>query len=443
MSTVQKLADIKEKVLKYEQISYMRRLPLALHPLLQIIPILGNLIVFIQTCLVVRRINKAVKIPFHERCETWVSVSILLLVGMVPILGLALTIYCTHCSDHLNIAMHHLRLQQQEAKEPADIEAAVEETKENESTVSLVISPLARPDTAQSFKSTLSKKSSKSSKRHGSVASKHSKAEVEKPKEPAQMQRQPSVFNRVSKMPWMEEIMAISPTDNYRTSLSTNMFARPQTRYMDIHDLATRNSKMPLPKASPSLVSLPSYLTTDRKSLISNDDMVIGFNPKRATKSLHLDDSVLDTRNSDRLLKRPDYSHLSPKEIKTKFLWSKDAANSAAKSQFTYRKWTKRDISQYTGANNQPILIALDGKVYDVSLGRGFYGPGCAYNVFAGRDASRLLAKQEFDDGMTDAELDAPIDNLHDLTEEDREALDSYIGLFSVKYHCVGELVEP
>ncbi|KAJ2454347.1 hypothetical protein EV183_001593 [Coemansia sp. RSA 2336] len=317
MSTAQKLADIKKKVVKYEQASYMRGLPLALHPLLQIIPILGNLIVFVQTCLVVRRINKTVKIPFHERCETWVSVSILLLVGMVPILGLALTIYCTHCSDHLNIAMHHLRLhQQEEAKEPADIEAAVEETQGNESTASLIISPLARPDTARSLKSTLSKKSSKSSKRHGSVASKHSKVEAEKPKEPAQMARQPSVFNRVSKMPWMEEIMAISPTDSYRTSLSTNMLARPQTRYMDIHDLATRNSKMPLPKTSPSLVSLPSYLTTDRKSLISNDDMVIGFNPKRATKSLHLDDSLLNA-NADRLLKRPDYSHLSPKEIKS------------------------------------------------------------------------------------------------------------------------------
>ncbi|KAJ2851813.1 hypothetical protein IWW36_000774 [Coemansia brasiliensis] len=326
MSTTQKLADIKEKVLKYEQTPYMRGLPLALHPLLQIIPILGNLIVFIQTCLVVRRINKTVKIPFHERCETWVSVCILLLVGMVPILGLALTIYCTHCGDHLNIATHHLRLQQQEAKEPADIEAAVEEIKDHsESTISLVISPLARPDTAQSAKSTLSKKSIKSaSKRQGSAASKHThkKAELTStPKDPAaSMQRQPSVFNRVSKMPWMEEIMALSPTDNYRTSLSTNMFARPQTRYMDIHDLATRNSKMPLPKASPSLVSLPSYLTKDRSSLISNDDMVIGFNPKRATKSLHLDDSALDGRSkhdADRLLKRPDYSHLSPKEIKS------------------------------------------------------------------------------------------------------------------------------
>ncbi|KAJ1856001.1 Dihydrodipicolinate synthase [Coemansia sp. RSA 2131] len=126
------------------------------------------------------------------------------------------------------------------------------------------------------------------------------------------------------------------------------------------------------------------------------------------------------------------------------YLWAKDKANTRAKRHtFACQHWTKRSISTYTGVNDTPILIALDGKVYDVSEGRGFYGPGCAYNVFAGRDASRLLAKQEFDDGMTDAELDAPIDKLDDLTEEDREALDSYIGLFSVKYQCVGDLVEP
>ncbi|KAJ2487779.1 Dihydrodipicolinate synthase [Coemansia sp. RSA 2320] len=123
---------------------------------------------------------------------------------------------------------------------------------------------------------------------------------------------------------------------------------------------------------------------------------------------------------------------------------SKEAKNSARKhSPFTgYRTWTKREISQFTGADNGPILIAIKGKVYDVSLGRGFYGPGTAYNVFAGRDASRLLATQTFDEGMSEAELDSAIDGLEDLSDEDKESLDSYVGLFSVKYQCVGELVE-
>ncbi|KAJ2419039.1 Dihydrodipicolinate synthase, partial [Coemansia sp. RSA 2531] len=108
----------------------------------------------------------------------------------------------------------------------------------------------------------------------------------------------------------------------------------------------------------------------------------------------------------------------------SRFLWTKDALNFALKRspQISYKSWTKRELSKYTGADNGPILIAVKGKVYDVSLGRGFYGTGCAYNVFAGRDASRLLATQSFDDGMTEAELDAPIDNLQDLTDEDLDA---------------------
>ncbi|KAJ2908038.1 Dihydrodipicolinate synthase [Coemansia aciculifera] len=127
-----------------------------------------------------------------------------------------------------------------------------------------------------------------------------------------------------------------------------------------------------------------------------------------------------------------------------RLLWTKDAANAAQKRNLQLRQkgmWTKREIAQYTGHNNGPILIAVKGKVYDVSLGRGFYGPGGAYSVFAGRDASRLLAQQSFDDGITEVELDAPIDALDDLSDEDKESLDSYVGLFSVKYQCIGDLV--
>ncbi|KAJ2767641.1 Dihydrodipicolinate synthase [Coemansia nantahalensis] len=70
-----------------------------------------------------------------------------------------------------------------------------------------------------------------------------------------------------------------------------------------------------------------------------------------------------------------------------RYLWAKDTANSAAKARVPCGEWTKRQLAQYTGADGAPILIALDGKVYDVSAGRGFYGPGGAYSVFAGRDA--------------------------------------------------------
>ncbi|KAJ2399498.1 Dihydrodipicolinate synthase [Coemansia sp. RSA 2559] len=130
-----------------------------------------------------------------------------------------------------------------------------------------------------------------------------------------------------------------------------------------------------------------------------------------------------------------------------KFLWSKDSVNSSRKppQQLPYKNWTKREISVFNGITNPsgPILIAAGGKVFDVSAGRGFYGAGGPYNVFAGRDASRMLATQSFDEGITEEELDSPIDKVDDLSEDDQDSLASYVGLFTVKYRCVGDLVEP
>ncbi|KAL2613703.1 hypothetical protein R1flu_025395 [Riccia fluitans] len=53
-----------------------------------------------------------------------------------------------------------------------------------------------------------------------------------------------------------------------------------------------------------------------------------------------------------------------------------------------------QELSKYDGSNvDLPLLVAIRGKVYDVSSASDFYGPGKSYAVFAGKDASRALAK--------------------------------------------------
>ena len=105
-----------------------------------------------------------------------------------------------------------------------------------------------------------------------------------------------------------------------------------------------------------------------------------------------------------------------------------------------YKEYSSRELAPYDGVKDERILLAImrvpkDGKipaggkcertVFDVSMGRNFYGPGVSalksrrgclshafkdcsmlisltdgmYGNFAGRDASRGMAKQSFDDG--------------------------------------------
>ena len=83
-----------------------------------------------------------------------------------------------------------------------------------------------------------------------------------------------------------------------------------------------------------------------------------------------------------------------------------------------YRVYTPRTLEPFNGKDDGRILLAIDGIVFDVTAGRSFYGPSefvlpfvsvvhsidglvkdGMYGNFAGRDASRGMAKQSFDLG--------------------------------------------
>ena len=88
-----------------------------------------------------------------------------------------------------------------------------------------------------------------------------------------------------------------------------------------------------------------------------------------------------------------------------------------------------------------PIYFAVNGKVFDVSNGRNFYGPGGPYENFAGRDASRGLACGSFDEDMLTKDLNGPLDDLKDLGSAEMEAMNDWEARFNEKYLVVGKLV--
>ncbi|ODV59839.1 cytochrome b5-like heme/steroid binding domain-containing protein [Ascoidea rubescens DSM 1968] len=103
--------------------------------------------------------------------------------------------------------------------------------------------------------------------------------------------------------------------------------------------------------------------------------------------------------------------------------------------------YTPRTLYKYNGHDDEKVYLSIKGKIFDVSKGRAFYGPGGPYENFAGRDASRGLAKNSFKEDMV-RDWDQPIDKLEDLTEREKKALDEWEAFFEKKYNYIGNLIE-
>ena len=114
------------------------------------------------------------------------------------------------------------------------------------------------------------------------------------------------------------------------------------------------------------------------------------------------------------------------------------------------RPMTVEEIVPFNGAGevpegrvNPPIYLAVNNKVFDVSFGGisgGFemYKPGATYNLFAGKDASRALAKMSFDAEHVDSR------DLSGLSDDERKVMVDWETRFENRncYPIVGDL-EP
>ncbi|KAL8126106.1 membrane steroid-binding protein 1-like [Apium graveolens] len=95
---------------------------------------------------------------------------------------------------------------------------------------------------------------------------------------------------------------------------------------------------------------------------------------------------------------------------------------------------TKDELKSYDGTDpKKPLLMAIKGQIYDVSQSRMFYGPGGPYALFAGKDASRALAKMSFEDKDLTADLTG-------LGVFELEALQDWEYKFMSKYVKVGTI---
>jgi hypothetical protein len=91
-----------------------------------------------------------------------------------------------------------------------------------------------------------------------------------------------------------------------------------------------------------------------------------------------------------------------------------------------------------TGENGSDIWLSIVGKVYDVTAGRDFYGPGSGYAAFAGTDASVSYVTGKFTAEEATRELNT-------ISSKHVGALTDWVGFYdkSDKYNFVGVLVDP
>ncbi|KRY77118.1 Membrane-associated progesterone receptor component 2 [Trichinella pseudospiralis] len=107
------------------------------------------------------------------------------------------------------------------------------------------------------------------------------------------------------------------------------------------------------------------------------------------------------------------------------------------------RYMTVEQLRQYDGTDaDGRICIAVNGDIYDVTRKKELYGQGGPYGLFAGRDASRCLAKFSTEmvhikDSYDDL-ADLTLSEINSLREWAMHELRSY---FKEMYPCVGKLL--
>ncbi|KAG2370838.1 hypothetical protein C9374_013794 [Naegleria lovaniensis] len=114
---------------------------------------------------------------------------------------------------------------------------------------------------------------------------------------------------------------------------------------------------------------------------------------------------------------------------------------SGGKSSTDYFVFTEEDLAHYNGVGENkklPLLLAIAGRVYDVSEGKDYYGPGGGYSFFSGRDGTRSFVTGCFDEKKE--ECTSEQSKYSDFTEEKLQSIKDWIKFYDEheKYKFVG-----
>lgn len=108
-----------------------------------------------------------------------------------------------------------------------------------------------------------------------------------------------------------------------------------------------------------------------------------------------------------------------------------------------YKDFTLKELAKYDGVTEpegDKIYVAVNGKAFDVSSAKNYYGPGCSYSVLAGKDASRAFATFSLKE-LTTVKENQELDDLSDLNPLQLDSLYEWEMQFAEKYTCVGRIV--
>jgi len=122
------------------------------------------------------------------------------------------------------------------------------------------------------------------------------------------------------------------------------------------------------------------------------------------------------------------------------------AADLPKEVQIPVREYTVSELRQFDGLTpskehrgEKAIYLAVSGTVFDVTRGKSFYGPGSAYSIFAGRDATRGLGRMDLN---PETAVSDDWDDCEDLDATERSTAAEWRDSFMQKYPVRGPLVQ-